>query len=623
MKFTSSYPVITGDTEKLKHNAEVLTAVAASHGVEIAGVVKCCCGSPEAAHAFTAGGCTQIADSRIQNLRRLRHCGISCPLWLLRLPMPSEAEETVRYADLSLNSSGEVLELLSRAAVKAGKIHQVLLMIDLGDRREGVQPGELEHLFRYAESLPGIYPAGIGTNLTCYGGIIPDEENMGLLGELAQKLERDLRRKLRYVSAGNSSAVKMLLEGRLPAGLNHLRCGESLLLGRETCNGEKIPDMFYDAFTLTAEVIESSVKPSFPAGTMQLNAFGEKPQIPDLGIRNRLLLGIGRADVNCDGIIPRQKGIRIPGASSDHLIADVEDCSLHFNVGDTLDFDLEYSSLLSGMISPYVSKKWLSPEVPPDYRGWKLLRTPFATEKRSFTSFCRIPEKSFFSALAQNCGTCSSLSTVASEVKKCLEERIRPLLWGGSHRVALELARGITSRSHRCGWIMFSAYSDFNTGKSCSFTGEGMTLAAICGKTVISAPLEPPLPEENVVLIGVRSIDPQEKSRLQHSGIRVFTMEEIDRYGISEIMERALKSLNGINSLAVDFSMSVLDPEYTGSQDVPPCGLTLREGFCALEILSDSGKITGAAVTEVPDNGTAQKNAAALIRALLGKKILR
>ena len=175
MKFTSSYPVITGDTEKLKHNAEVLTAVAAGHGVEIAGVVKCCCGSPEAAHAFTAGGCTQIADSRIQNLRRLRHCGISCPLWLLRLPMPSEAEETVRYADLSLNSSGEVLELLSRAAVKAGKIHQVLLMIDLGDRREGVQPGELEHLFRYAESLPGIYPAGIGTNLTCYVGIIPDE----------------------------------------------------------------------------------------------------------------------------------------------------------------------------------------------------------------------------------------------------------------------------------------------------------------------------------------------------------------------------------------------------------------------------------------------------------------
>ena len=132
MKFTSSYPVITGDTEKLKHNAEVLTAVAASHGVEIAGVVKCCCGSPEAAHAFTAGGCTQIADSRIQNLRRLRHCGICCPLWLLRLPMPSEAEETVRYADLSLNSSGEVLELLSRAAVKAGKIHQVLLMIALG-----------------------------------------------------------------------------------------------------------------------------------------------------------------------------------------------------------------------------------------------------------------------------------------------------------------------------------------------------------------------------------------------------------------------------------------------------------------------------------------------------------
>ena len=622
MNSISRYPVITGDTVKLKHNAETLTTLAANYGVEIAGVVKCCCGSPETANAFIAGGCAQIADSRIQNLRHLRRCGVSCPLWLLRIPMPSEVEETVRYADLSLNSSGEVLELLSRSAVKIGKIHQVLLMADMGDRREGVQPGELENLFRYAVSLPGIYPAGIGTNLTCYGGIIPDEENMGMLGELAQKLERDLKRKLRYVSAGNSSALKMMLEGRLPAGLNHLRCGESLLLGRETCDGGKIPNMFYDAFTLTAEVVESTVKPSFPAGTMQLNAFGEKPHIPDLGIRNRLLLGIGRADVNCEGIVPKQSGVRILGASSDHLIADVENCPVHFNVGDTLDFDLGYSSLLSGMISPYVEKRWLSPDKTPEPPEWKIVRTPLAADK-SFNSFCRIPEEPFFSTLTCSCDICSSLDMVAPEVKKCLEQHCRPLLWGGSHRVALELARGISAKTDRCGWIMFSAYSDFNTGGSDAFTPEGMTLAAICGKTVVSKELEDPIPEENIVLIGVRSIDLQEKFQLQHSGIQVFTMEEIDRYGISEVMERALKHLHGINSLVVDFSMSILDTGYTGAKDSPPCGITLREGFCALEIASDSGKLIGAALSEIPDNETAWNNAAALTRALLGKKILR
>ena len=622
MKSISHYPVITGDTGKLKHNAEILTALAGRYKVEIAGVVKCCCGSPETANAFIAGGCAQIADSRIQNLRHLRRCGVNCPLWLLRIPMPSEAEETVRYADLSLNSSGEVLELLSRAAVKAGKIHQVLLMTDMGDRREGVQPGELENLFRYAESLPGIYPAGIGTNLTCYGGIIPDEENMGMLVDVAQKLERDLQRKLRYVSAGNSSALKMLLEGRLPAGVNHLRCGESLLLGRETCDGGKIPDMFYDAFTLTAEVVECTVKPSFPSGTMQLNAFGEKPQIPDLGIRNRLLLGIGRADVNCDKIVPRQSGVCILGASSDHLIADVENCPVHFNVGDTLDFDLEYSSLLAGMISPYVEKRWLSPAGAPELPEWKILRTPLAADE-AFSSFCRIAGESFFSTLTGDCDTCSSLCSIAPEVKKSLEQRLCPLLWGGSHRVALELARGISAKADRCGWLMFSAYSDFNTGGDGAFTQEGMTLAAICGKAVISEALEHPIPEENVVLIGVRSIDPQEKSQLQHSGIQVFTMEEIDRYGISDIMDRALKHLHGIDSLVVDFSMSILDTGYTGAEDVPPCGITLREGFCALEIASDSGKLIGAALTEIPDNDIAQNNAAALARALLGKKILR
>ena len=131
-------PAIRADLDKLRHNAETLAARAKARGVELAGVVKCCCGSPEVARAFLAGGVAQIADSRIQNLRKLRENGIAAPLWLLRLPMPGEVEDTVRYATLSLNSSPELLEQLSRAAVAAGRIHQVLLMVDLGDRREGV-----------------------------------------------------------------------------------------------------------------------------------------------------------------------------------------------------------------------------------------------------------------------------------------------------------------------------------------------------------------------------------------------------------------------------------------------------------------------------------------------------
>jgi len=87
------------------------------------------------------------------------------------------------------------------------------------------------------------------------------------------------------------------------------------------------------------------------------------------------------------------------------------------------------------MISPYVSKRWLSPEETPDFKGWKILRTPFSSDE-AFSSFCRLPADPLFSAFAHPCGTCDSLSSVAPEVKNCLEQQIRPLLWvvlTGSH----------------------------------------------------------------------------------------------------------------------------------------------------------------------------------------------
>ena len=619
-------PAIRADLDKLRHNAETLAARAKARGVELAGVVKCCCGSPEVARAFLAGGVAQIADSRIRNLRKLRENGIAAPLWLLRLPMPGEVEDTVRYATLSLNSSPELLEQLSRAAVAAGRIHQVLLMVDLGDRREGVQPGELIDLYDCAAALPGLYVAGIGTNLTCYGGVVPDASNMGFLAELAEKLERDRHRTLPYVSAGNSSAVAMMLEGKLPPRLNHLRCGEALLLGRETRDGTAIPGLYGDAFTLTAEVIECAVKPSRPAGEIRLDAFGKKPQIVDRGLRRRLILGIGREDLPPEGLTPRQPGIRILGASSDHLIADADDTPRRFHPGDRLDFDLSYTALLAGMTSPYVEKSYFDAhDAAPEFSGMALIAAPFAADPR-YRRFCRTPEAmppdSLPTAPAEVIG-CGDAAAIAPAVRRALARHLRPLVLGGSHQVAAELARGLVEDIPGCGWIVFSAFGDFNTPAGGGST-EGMTLAAINGRPEVPTRLETPIPESRTVLIGLRSIDPEERRRLRESGIRIFTMEEIDRYGMAEITARTLAHLNDAPAVAVDFSMSALDPAFApGDPPAPPCGMTLREAFCSLEMIADSRRLAGAALTEAGDDPAALRNAAALIGALFGHKILR
>lgn len=627
MEQETFFPQIRADLEKLRHNAATLTRIAARSGIEIAGVVKCCCGAPAVARAFLTGGAAQIADSRIQNLKRLRENGVTAPLWLLRLPMPDEAELTVRCADLSLNSSFQTLEQLSKAAVREGKIHQVLLMTDLGDRREGVQPGDLEQLFSFAESLPGLYPAGIGTNLTCYGGILPDEENMGVLAELTAKLERTHQRKLRYVSAGNSSALPMLLAGKLPPCVNHLRCGESLLLGRETCNGTVIPGLYDDAFTLTAEVIEADIKPTSPSGTRGRNAFGEAPPEADEGIRRRLILGIGREDLPPEDITPKVPGLRILGASSDHLIADAEECVQRFKPGDKVEFTPGYSALLSVMTSPYVCKIFLNaPTVRHVPAGVKIIpcATVSSPGKNSFLS----PDSAAEGLLSGIRGKKALLSEAgllpARAVERTLGENYLPIVTGDSHRAVLELARGLNERCRSCGWVMFSGFSDFNVPET-GGTPEGTTLSILCGRTAGERPLSFPAPEENIVLIGLRSVDPGERTALRRSGIRVFTMEEIDRFGIAEVMTRALRLLEGREILMADFVMNVLDSDFEleDTENLPAGGLSLREGLCALEMLADSERVAGAAFTEIPPTREALKNAAALAGALTGRKILR
>src|SRR5690242_5975390 len=98
---------------------------------------------PQVARAMLRGGVIGIGESRFENIRRLRDAGIDCKVLLLRAPPPALADETVRLADVSLNSELEVVEELSRAAERRGKVHDVILMVDLGDLREGVWPDEL------------------------------------------------------------------------------------------------------------------------------------------------------------------------------------------------------------------------------------------------------------------------------------------------------------------------------------------------------------------------------------------------------------------------------------------------------------------------------------------------
>jgi len=350
-------PRLQIDLDKIEHNARIITSLCARHGIAVTGVTKATCGDPAIASAMLRGGVVGIADSRLPNLQRLQAAGIPGPLMALRLPALSAVDAVVRHSDLSLNSEWTVLEALSAAVQRHARPHEVILMVELGDLREGVRADELIPLAEQAAKLEGIRVVGVGTNLACLSGVVPSTAQMQRLVELAEAVEQALGVALRWVSAANSSGLELIAAGAMPVRVNHARIGEAILLGRETTHRRPWPDTFQDAFTLHAEILELRHKPSRPSGEQSEDAFGGHPAFENHGQILHALVNIGRQDVDVDGIRPLDPRLQTLAASSDYLALDVSAAAGELQVGDTVGFSLNYSALLAAMTSAYVNKE--------------------------------------------------------------------------------------------------------------------------------------------------------------------------------------------------------------------------------------------------------------------------
>lgn len=355
------FPELAIDLDVLSSNVRSLAGLCRARGVSLTGVVKGADGLAPVARAMLTGGCEHVASSRIGQLRALREAGIEAPLLLVRVPAPGELAETARWADRSLHSDLSVLRALDREADRAGRPHGVVLMLDLGDLREGwYEEGDLvEAAVRTERDLSALELLGIGTNLGCYGSILPTPENLGRLARAAGRIEERIGRALEVVSGGATSSIPLLLSGALPAGINNLRVGEGLLTARDLPHFYKVdvPGLSPGVVTLRAEVIEVRTKPSHPVGEIFIDAFGERPTYVDRGPRRRALLAVGKQDFGKhESLVPLEPGVEVIGSSSDHLICDVEDLGRPLAAGDILEFGLFYPALLFASQSRYVRK---------------------------------------------------------------------------------------------------------------------------------------------------------------------------------------------------------------------------------------------------------------------------
>lgn len=352
------YPKVVTNLKKLVHNAKFLTSEAHNRGISIMGVSKVFSADSVIVKYLLKSNIDYLADSRIENLKK--HSDALIEKVLLRIPMISEAFEVVKYSDISLNSEFCVIQKLDEEARKQNKIHKIILMIDFGDLREGVFfKDDLLGLIHAIMTLENVYLVGLGTNLTCYGGIIPNENIYTLIDETISYIESNVGKKFEIISGGNSSSVLMMLEDKLPGSITNLRLGESIVLGRETAYGNIIETMYDDVFILETEIIELKTKPSVPIGEIGMNAFGKKPIFKDIGNHKRAILAIGKQDVDYNELYPMDKDIEILGGSSDHIIINVENSKYDYKVGDIVKFKLTYGSILSLFTSKYVEKEYI------------------------------------------------------------------------------------------------------------------------------------------------------------------------------------------------------------------------------------------------------------------------
>lgn len=365
-----SFPRLQINLTKLTHNSRRLVDELHGMGIVVMGVNKVFNGCYHTAEAMVDGHMEVIAESMVTNLKKLE--GLPCHKAMLRSPGVSEVADVVKYADISLVSSIEVLEALSIEAGVQERCHQVMLMVDMGDLREGIwfeNLVEIEDALRLIISLPNLSLYGIGTNFGCYGTILATPKNTSHFVEIAKLMEKKLGVKFPYISGGNGSSYNLATQGLLPKEINHLRIGGQHIFGIEYVDGRYLDGYFHshkdidllatDSYLFQAEVIEVRIKPTVPRGILSVDAFMKQKSFLDRGVRRTAVLGFGLQEVPFENIHPVNSGIRIMGQTSNHTIVDVEDAPEQINIGDIITFEVDYTALMHLCNAPGVEEVFI------------------------------------------------------------------------------------------------------------------------------------------------------------------------------------------------------------------------------------------------------------------------
>ena len=358
---------LTIDIGAVRENIRKLDALLRPHGIEWTLVTKLLGGEERVLRSIIESEemrlVRSIGDSRIQNLRKIREIDPSIRTMYLKPAPVARAQSIVECADISLNSSHATIAALDREAEKLGKKHEVVVMIEMGELREGVVRGGVLDFYESIFGMENIDVIGIGTNLGCMYGVEPTFDKLIQLSLYKELIEAKFDHHLDIVSGGSSITLPLLEMGRVPAGVNHFRIGESVFFGNSLKDGSQLADLSMTAFDFSAEIVEIESKEVIPDGAIGDAAIGITPALvvdPGPERRQRAIVDFGQIDVNPDRLRPKDQSVVFAGSTSDMTVYDLGEETTGLGVGDQLHFLPDYSAVARLMHSPYIDKKILN-----------------------------------------------------------------------------------------------------------------------------------------------------------------------------------------------------------------------------------------------------------------------
>ncbi|MEI5905879.1 alanine racemase [Bacillus spongiae] len=351
-----TYPLMQINLSKIEHNAALIVKKCKEQNINPYLVTKGISADLHIFKTFIAAGYRQFADSRLHNIQKMKKAYPNGEYMMLRIPGKSEVELIVEVCDISLNSEWETIYLLDKAANKMRRKHRIILMVELGDLREGIYPNAVLEMIEKIDCLEAVELEGIGTNFGCFGGVFPSEESIHILTELVRKIERRRGKRIRIVSGGNSSTLPFIYAKKSLGRINQLRIGESIYLGVSTIDGSPIKGLYQDAFQLQAEIVEIHVKPMVSKRLQTISKIWKR-NVDVEDMRLKAIVSLGTQDVEFRDIKPVNPLIKIIGGSSDHLILDISKAK-PMQIGEKIVFTLSYKGMMRCMTSPYVGKRY-------------------------------------------------------------------------------------------------------------------------------------------------------------------------------------------------------------------------------------------------------------------------